>query len=109
ALVFDATGIESTEALHEAWEFFAPTIRRVRRSGRVIILGTPPEECADQVAHIAQRALEGLSRTIAKEVRGGSTGQLVYVGAGAHAAIESTLRFLLSPRSAYVSGQVIRI
>jgi 3-oxoacyl-[acyl-carrier protein] reductase len=109
ALVFDASGIDSTEALHEAWAFFSPTIRRVRKSGRVIILGTPPEECPNPTVHIAQRALEGLSRAIAKEVRRGATGQLVYVAPGAEGAIESTLRFLLSPRSAYVSGQVIRI
>jgi 3-oxoacyl-[acyl-carrier protein] reductase len=109
ALIFDATGIDSTEALHEAWAFFSPTIRRVRRSGRVVILATPPEQCESQAEHIAQRALEGLARAIAKEVRRGATGQLVYVGRGAEGSIESTLRFLLSPRSAYVSGQVIRI
>jgi 3-oxoacyl-[acyl-carrier protein] reductase len=109
ALVFDATGIDSTEALHEAWAFFSPTIRRVSTSGRVIILATPPQECSREAEHIAQRALEGLSRAIAKEVRRGATGQLVYVGHGAEAYTESTLRFLLSPRSAYVSGQVIRI
>jgi 3-oxoacyl-[acyl-carrier protein] reductase len=109
ALIFDATGIDSTEALHEAWAFFAPTIRRVSTNGRVIILATPPQECSSETEHIAQRALEGLSRAIAKEVRRGSTAQLVYVGQGAEGAMESTLRFLLSPRSAYVSGQVIRI
>ena len=34
------------------------------------------------------------------------TVQLVYVAPGAEDGIESTLRFLLSPRSAYVTGQV---
>jgi 3-oxoacyl-[acyl-carrier protein] reductase len=34
---------------------------------------------------------------------------LVYVEPGAEDQIESTLRFLLSPKSAYVSGQVVRI
>jgi 3-oxoacyl-[acyl-carrier protein] reductase len=109
ALVFDATGIADSDELHEAWAFFHPTIRRVRRNGRVIVLGTPPEACAEPAAHIAQRALEGLSRSIGKEVRRGSTAQLVYAAPGAEAGIESTIRFLLSPRSAYVSGQVIRI
>ena len=33
----------------------------------------------------------------------------MYVDEGAAANLESTLRFLLSPRSAYVSGQVIRV
>ena len=109
ALVFDASGIASSDELHEAWAFFHPTIRRVQRSGRVIVLGTPPEACDAPPEAIAQRALEGLVRSIGKEVRRGATAQLVYVAPGAEDAIESTLRFLLSPRSAYVSGQVIRI
>jgi 3-oxoacyl-[acyl-carrier protein] reductase len=37
------------------------------------------------------------------------TAQLVYVAPGGEEATESTLRFLLSGRSAYVSGQVIRV
>ncbi len=109
ALVFDASGIDSSERLREAYEFFHPTIRRVRRSGRVIVLGTPPADSGRPPAAIAQRALEGLVRSIGKEVRRGATAQLVYVAPGAEDLIESTLRFLLSPRSAYVSGQVIRI
>ncbi|MHB8492355.1 MAG: 3-oxoacyl-ACP reductase, partial [Solirubrobacteraceae bacterium] len=57
----------------------------------------------------AQRALEGFTRALGKEVgRRGATVQLLYVEPGAEESIESTLRFLLSPRSAYVSGQVIR-
>ena len=50
-----------------------PTIRRVRANGRVIVLGTPPQECTSPAEHIAQRALEGLSRAIGKEVRRGAT------------------------------------
>ena len=41
--------------------------------------------------------------------RRGATAQLVYVAPKAEARVESTLRFLLSPKSAYVSGQVVRI
>ena len=46
---------------------------------------------------------------MAKEFKKGITAQVVYVDEGAEANIESTLRFLLSPRSAYVSGQIIRV
>lgn len=109
ALVFDATGIASSEELRAAYEFFHPTIRRVRSSGRIVILGTPPGEAADPRQAIAQRALEGFTRSLAKEVKRGATAQLVYVAPKAEALIESTLRFLLSPKSAYVSGQVIEI
>jgi 3-oxoacyl-[acyl-carrier protein] reductase len=109
ALVFDATGIASTGDLRELRAFFGPTIRRVGRNGRVIVLGTPPRDCAAAGEAIAQRALEGFTRSVAKEVRRGATGQLVLVEPGAEDGIESTLRFLLSPRSAYVSGQVVRV
>jgi 3-oxoacyl-[acyl-carrier protein] reductase len=109
ALVFDGSAITSSDELHQAWAFFHPAIRRVRRSGRVIVLGTPPESCGAPPEAIAQRALEGFVRSIGKEVRRGATAQLIYVEPGAETAIESTLRFFLSPRSAYVSGQVVRI
>jgi len=109
AVVFDATGIADSTGLREAHAFFQPTIRRARASGRVILLGTPPDEAASPRQATAQRALEGFVRSMAKEVRRGATAQLVYVGPKAETQIESTLRFYLSPKSAYVSGQVVRI
>jgi 3-oxoacyl-[acyl-carrier protein] reductase len=109
ALVFDATGIQSTEELERAWEFFHPAIRRLLPSGRVIVLGTPPEDCAAPPAAIAQRALEGLERAIGKEVKRGATSQLLYVASKGENQLEATLRFFLSPKSAFVSGQVVRI
>jgi 3-oxoacyl-[acyl-carrier protein] reductase len=110
ALVFDATGISDSGQLVELQRFFYPAVPRLSRSGRAIVLGTPPESTGAVRAHTAQRALEGFVRSLGKEIGGrGSTAQLVYVEPGAEDEIESTLRFLLSPRSAYVSGQVIRI
>ncbi|MBB5954437.1 3-oxoacyl-[acyl-carrier protein] reductase [Saccharothrix tamanrassetensis] len=106
ALVFDATGIDSTERLRELHEFFHPVIRSLGPCGRVVVLGTPPASAASQVA---QRALEGFVRSVGKELKRGGTAQLVYVAEGAEGSVGSTLRFLLSGRSAYVSGQVIRI
>jgi 3-oxoacyl-[acyl-carrier protein] reductase len=109
ALVLDATGIRSSDELVAAHRFLHPAIRRVSTSGRVIVLATPPEDCAQPPAAIAQRALAGLVRSIGKEVRKGATAQLVYVRPPGDDQLESTLRFLLSPRSAFVSGQVVRI
>jgi 3-oxoacyl-[acyl-carrier protein] reductase len=108
ALAFDATGIGSSEQLREAWAFFHGAVRRVRDCGRVLVLATPPEECKAPPEAIAQRALEGLVRSIGKEIRHGVTAQLLYIAPGAEADLESTLRFFLSPKSAYVSGQAVR-
>ena len=91
ALIFDATGADLVE-LHR---FFHPTVRRVLPSGRVIVLGD------------GRRALEGFTRSLGKEIGRGATVNLVHVSEGAR--LDATLRFLLSPRSAYVSGQVIRV
>ncbi|MFI6758373.1 3-oxoacyl-ACP reductase [Micromonospora sp. NPDC050417] len=109
ALIYDASGVTDSTGLRPLYDFFHAYARSVRASGRVIVLGTPPEACDAPREATAQRALEGLTRSIGKEFRRGITAQLVYVHRGAETATESTLRFLLSGRSAYVSGQVIRI
>jgi 3-oxoacyl-[acyl-carrier protein] reductase len=110
ALVFDASGIADSTELVELQRFFYPAVPRLQRSGRVVVLGTTPAQAGSARAHTAQRALEGFTRSLAKEIGGkGATAQLVYVEPGAEDQLDSTLRFLLSPRSAYVDGQVIRI
>ena len=109
ALVYDATGIADSASLSELRDFFSPAFRRVERCGRVVVLGTPPGPSASPREATAQRALEGFTRSLGKEARAGTTAQLVYVAPAAEGRLDSTLRFLLSPRSAYVSGQVVRI
>jgi 3-oxoacyl-[acyl-carrier protein] reductase len=109
ALVFDATGITDSARLRQLYDFFHPHARSLLDSGRVIVLGTPPETAGTPREATAQRALEGFTRSAGKEFGRGSTAQLVYVAPGGEQALESTLRFLLSGRSAYVSGQVVRI
>jgi 3-oxoacyl-[acyl-carrier protein] reductase len=108
ALVFDATGITDPDRLVTLQEFFTPLLRSLSSNGRIVVLGSPPE-LVEGGERIAQRALEGFVRSLAKEVGRGTTVQLVYVTAGAEGSIASTLAFLLSAKSAYVSGQVVRV
>ena len=109
ALVFDATAITDSAGLVALQQFFTPLMRRLRTCPRLVVLGTPPEQVAGS-ERVAQRALEGFTRSLAKEVGRGGTAQLVHVSPDAtDDAIASTLAFLLSPKSAYVSGQVVRI
>jgi 3-oxoacyl-[acyl-carrier protein] reductase len=107
-LVLDATGITDPTGLVAVREFFGPRMRSLERCSRLVVLGTPPELVTGD-ERIAQRALEGFTRSLGKEVGRGGTAQLVYVADGAEGALASTLGFLLSPKSAYVSGQVVRI
>ena len=108
-IVYDATGIRDPDQLVRLQQFFTPVLRSLARCGRVVVLGTPVEAAESDGEAIAQRALEGITRSLGKEVGSGSTVQLVYVAPGAEDSVASTLEFLLSPKSAYVSGQVVRI
>ena len=108
-VIFDASGIENSEQLHELYAFFNPIARQIQASGRVVILGITPETAPTVKQAIAQRALEGFVKSVGKEFKKGIAANLIYVDAGAEANLESALRFSISPRSAYVSGQVIRV
>src|SRR3954470_1535836 len=111
-VVFDATRTNEPPGLGGLYEFFTPLLRNIGPSGRVVVIGTTPEEAGSPHEQIAQRALEGFTRSLAKEMRRGATVSLVYLSPEAKPAatgLESTLRFILSGKSAYVDGQVFRV
>ncbi|MFD8468666.1 3-oxoacyl-ACP reductase [Streptomyces cyaneofuscatus] len=114
AIVLDATGVATAAGLGDVHAALHPVVRSLAPGGRIVVLGTVPSP-DDHHQAAAQQALEGFVRSLGKEIGRGSTVQLVRIpvaripgGASAHAA-GSTLRFPLSPRSAYVSGQVIEL
>ncbi|MCX6481784.1 MAG: 3-oxoacyl-ACP reductase [Mycobacterium sp.] len=111
-LVFDATGITDPAGLRRLFEFFTPLLCNLGPSARVVVLGSTPDAVSDTGEHIAQRSLEGFTRSLAKELRDGATAALVYVSPAAASGAtgcESTMRFILSAKSAYVDGQVFRV
>jgi 3-oxoacyl-[acyl-carrier protein] reductase len=108
ALVFDATGIADSTQLKALYTFFHDAIRRLGPSGRLLVLAARDDE-GDVRRRTAQRALEGFTRSVGKELRRGGTANLIRVAEGAEDRIDSTLTFLLSARSAFVSGQVVEL
>ncbi|KAF1053468.1 MAG: 3-oxoacyl-[acyl-carrier-protein] reductase FabG [Stenotrophomonas maltophilia] len=109
AIVLDASGLASFEQTLALRNFFQAALKGLDKCPHVVILGRAPESLKDPIAASVQRSLEGFSRSLGKEIRRGGTVQLLYVGKGAEEQLEGALRFFLSPRSAYVSGQVIRL
>ncbi|MFC9537574.1 3-oxoacyl-ACP reductase [Streptomyces sp. NPDC056975] len=107
AIVLDATAVTDIPTLAEVHAALHPVARSVASSGRIVVLGAPLSR-DDHHQAAAQQALEGFVRSLGKETGRGRTVTLVRVE-GPVAAAESTLRFLLSPKSAYVSGQVIEV
>ncbi|MBN9620799.1 MAG: 3-oxoacyl-ACP reductase [Actinobacteria bacterium] len=75
-------------------------------SGRVVVLGRAADG-ADVAVDATRQALDGIVRSLAKELRRGATANLLWVED--EASLASALRFLLSGKSAYVDGQPLRL
>ncbi len=108
-LVFDASSLSRFEELDTLRQFFQPALKNLERCPHVVVLGRAPDSLDDPQACSVQRALEGFTRSLAKEIRRGGTVQLLHVDPGAESQLEGALRFLLSPKSAYISAQVLRL
>ena len=109
-LVFDASGIRSTDQTTEIYQFFHNNLAKLPRCGRVVIIGQQPSNI-DNVEHaIAQRGLVGFMKSVAKEIgRKGATANLIYLNGFGHKGLAAPLRFLLSAGCAYTNGQVITL
>jgi 3-oxoacyl-[acyl-carrier protein] reductase len=109
ALIFDATAAVAPGELAELREFLVSGLRKLAPSGRVVLLGRTPDG-SDPAVDATRQALDGIVRSLAKELRAGATANLVQTDGDLDAsAIEGVLRFFLSGRSAYVDGQVLRV
>lgn len=108
-LIFDASDIDRASGAGDLYRFFHEAVRRLGPCGRMVVIGRPSESMADAEGEAVQRGVEGFVRSLAKEAREGGTAQLLRIASDAEEAAASSLGFFLSPRSAYVSGQVITI
>jgi 3-oxoacyl-[acyl-carrier protein] reductase len=107
-VVFDATGIDTVEGLRALYDFFHPIVAKIKRSGRVLVLAKSDAKGASALA--AQTAVDGFVRSLAKEIgRRGATANLLRVDGGSEARAAGPIRYLLSTRSAFISGQPIRV
>ncbi|SDO91056.1 3-oxoacyl-[acyl-carrier protein] reductase [Pedococcus dokdonensis] len=109
AVVADLTEAAEPHDLDALRALVAPAIKGLRPSGRVIVIGRDPSSANGFAQAATRRALEGITRSIGKELRAGATANLVLVADGAEANADAAVRFMLSGRAAYVDGQVVRV
>jgi len=109
ALLFDATGINTSDGLRAVYDFFHTWLAQLEPCGRVLIVAQPPES-GDLNEAAARGALEGFTRSVAKEFgHNGVTANLVYVEQGAEARLGAVVQFLLSDHAAFISAQSLRV
>jgi len=109
-LIFDATNLQKPEDLNRVYTFFKNYLRALALCGRVMIVSRPPDTQNDISIAATSRALEGFMRAMAREIGfKGATANIVYAAPDAENRLEPVLRFFLSERSAYISGQPLHI
>jgi 3-oxoacyl-[acyl-carrier protein] reductase len=108
-VVVDLTAAEGPADLESLRATLGPALKRLGRCARVVVVGRDPALASTPAQRAARRALEGITRSVGKELRAGATANLVLVADGSEAAALGTVLFLLSARSAYVDAQVFRV
>ncbi|MGB6022134.1 MAG: short chain dehydrogenase, partial [Ornithinimicrobium sp.] len=109
AIVLDATMARDLDDLEQVRAMLRPALKAMEPSGRVIVIGVAPHKVSSVQASAVCQALDGIVRSVGKEMRAGGTANLVQVADASPSGTASTLKFLLEGRSAYVSGQPIAV
>jgi 3-oxoacyl-[acyl-carrier protein] reductase len=109
AIVYDLYGPKTAAELDQLHLFFSNSLGQLKRNGRVLVVQRLASSNAEAAA--AQRAVDGIVRTIAKEQgrKGITANRIAYTGTWQEmqSRIEGPLRFLLSRYAAFIDGQTI--
>jgi 3-oxoacyl-[acyl-carrier protein] reductase len=90
----------------------APSLRDLAPNARVITVSRAAKDATDPAVAAARQGVDGLLRSLAKELRAGATANGILLADGAGTTSPSTLgavRFFLSGRSAFVDGQFLTV
>ncbi len=90
----------------------ATSLRDLAPNGRVITVSRAAGSATEPATAAARQGVDGLLRSLAKELRAGATGNGILLADGAGPTSPATLgamRFFLSGRSAFVDGQFLTV
>lgn len=104
AIVVDACGLRQLSQLEGLRAALRPAMKGLAASGRIILLADG--EIDGLEANAVRQSLDGINRSVGKELRRGATTNLIYVRNQTSAAdLASSMSFLIEGRSAFVDGQ----
>ena len=115
-LIVDGRDAKDEAGLKEVFNQLQAGVKNIKANGKVLIYAIDPELLTSSAAlstHIShatyQRALEGISRSLAKELGGrGTTVNLVRLPPNVELGNYTTVQeFFVSGRSAFITGQAI--
>lgn len=114
-LIFNALSVESLKDIDEAFFFFKPLLKRVKRNGRLLILAEGNADTSEKRA--ASRAMLGIAKTLAKESgKKGISANVLFLNDAKQVSDEVLMNgimghfaFWLSEHSAFITGQSVNI
>ena len=109
ALIVDGRNVSNAPALKAVFNELQAGIKNIKANGKVLIYSIQPELLEDVHHSTYQRALEGISRSLAKELGGrGTTVNLMKLPPNADLNNYGTVQeFFTSGRSAFITGQAV--
>lgn len=107
ALLVDASECRDAQSLAALHAGLQPVLPQLAQGGRVLLLAPAQEGPAEAAA--AARAIEGFTRSLARELgRRGATANCLHLASDRDAStLHAAIGFFCGDRSAYVSGQVL--
>lgn len=109
ALVIDGRNVSNSSALKNVFNELQAGVKNINSNGKVLMYSVQPELLTDVHHSTYQRALEGIIRSLAKELGGrGTTVNLVKLPPNVDLKNYATVKeFFTSGRSAFITGQAI--
>ena len=109
ALVIDGRNVSNAAALKAVFNELQTGVQQIKANGKVLIYSIKPELLEDVHHSTYQRALEGISRSLAKELGArGTTVNLIKLPPNVELKNYTTVQeFFTSGRSAFITGQAV--
>ena len=112
AVVLVLTGAQRPEDVSDPVLAAGGTLRRLAACGRFVTLARAPGEGDDPTLAATRQGVDGIVRSLGKELRAGATANGIQLTDGADVdsgSVLAALRFFLSAKSAYVDGQILPV
>ncbi|MDQ0375002.1 3-oxoacyl-ACP reductase [Cellulomonas humilata] len=112
AVVLALTELTHPDQLSEPVLAVGSVLKSLPKGARVVTVSRAPRADDAPAVAAARQGVDGLLRSLAKELRGGSTGNGLVLAADVPVTAPSVvgaLRFFLSTKSAFVDGQLLAI
>lgn len=110
-IIADYTQIKAPADLAEISLGLGAALKRMSACARIVTIAHAPDSSVSAELNSARKAVEGITRSLAHEMlRGSTTNGIQLDGVDLDApSVRGALWFLLSSKSAYVSGQFLRV